>query len=59
MKYKDNFVPKNIKLNIIYEDKDILVINKPKGLVVHPGAGNYDKTLANGLVLNINKIYLI
>ena len=38
-----------MNLNIIYEDKDILLINKPKGLVVHPGAGNYYDTLANGL----------
>ena len=37
-------------LNIVYEDKDILIINKPAGLVVHPGAGNYDKTLVNALI---------
>jgi len=42
--------PSKIKLNIKYEDKDILVINKPKGMVVHPGAGNYEDTLANALV---------
>ena len=41
--------PKNIKLEIIYEDKDLMVINKPKGMVVHPGAGNFDNTLANAL----------
>ena len=41
--------PKNIKLNIIFEDSDILVIDKPKGMVVHPGAGNHDYTLANAL----------
>ena len=38
-----------IKLNVIFEDKDILIINKPKGMVVHPGAGNFDNTLANAL----------
>ncbi len=43
-------VPKKIKLEIVYEDKDILVINKPKGMVVHPGAGNYDSTLVNALL---------
>ena len=43
-------IPKKIQLNIIYEDKSILVINKPKGLVVHPGAGNYDNTLVNALL---------
>ena len=42
-------IPKYIKLDIIYEDNDILVINKPKGLVVHPGAGNHEDTLANAL----------
>ena len=41
--------PKNIELNITYEDKDILVINKQRGLVVHPGAGNLKNTLANAL----------
>ena len=45
-----NVIPKKIKLNIIYEDKDILVINKPKGMVVHPGAGNYENTLVNALL---------
>ncbi len=48
-KEKNKLIPKKMKLNIIYEDKDILLINKPKGLVVHPGAGNYYDTLANGL----------
>ena len=42
--------PSKIKLNIKYEDQDILVINKPAGMVVHPGAGNYEDTLANALV---------
>ncbi len=45
-----NIIPKKIKLNIIYEDKDVLVINKPKGMVVHPGAGNYENTLVNALL---------
>ncbi len=43
-------LPNNIKLDIHFEDKDILVINKPKGMVVHPGAGNYENTLANALI---------
>ena len=42
-------IPKKIELDIIYEDKDILIINKQKGLVVHPGAGNFKNTLANAL----------
>ena len=46
---KTKLKPKNIKLDIVYEDRDILLINKPKGMVVHPGAGNYENTLANAL----------
>ena len=40
----------DIKLNIVYEDEDILIINKPAGLVVHPGAGNKSGTLVNALI---------
>jgi 23S rRNA pseudouridine1911/1915/1917 synthase len=42
--------PQDLNLDIIYEDEDIIVINKPKGMVVHPGAGNPDHTLVNGLL---------
>jgi 23S rRNA pseudouridine1911/1915/1917 synthase len=42
--------PSKIKLDIRYEDKDVLIVNKPKGMVVHPGAGNYKNTLANALL---------
>ena len=42
--------PYKYKLNIIYEDNDVMVINKPAGLVVHPGAGNFDNTLVNALI---------
>ena len=45
-----SLVPNEIKLDIQHEDKDILIINKPKGMVVHPGAGNKTNTLANALV---------
>ena len=44
------FEAQNIKLDIVYEDDDILVINKPAGLVVHPGAGNPDGTVLNALL---------
>ena len=54
-KREKELIPKKIKINIIYEDSDILVINKPKGLVVHPGAGNFQNTLANGLVFRYKK----
>jgi 23S rRNA pseudouridine1911/1915/1917 synthase len=42
-------VPENIPLNIVYEDDDLMVINKPAGMVVHPGSGNYSGTLLNGI----------
>ena len=42
--------PENIPLDIIYEDDDIIVVNKPKGMVVHPAAGHYTGTLVNGLM---------
>ena len=42
--------PYKYKLNIIYEDGDVMIINKPAGLVVHPGAGNFDNTLVNALI---------
>ena len=45
-----DIVPKEMPLQIVYEDDDVLVINKPKGLVVHPAAGHQDDTLVNGLL---------
>lgn len=42
--------PENIPLDVVYEDEDLLVLNKPAGLVVHPGAGNYTGTLVNALL---------
>ncbi len=45
-----DIVAKEMPLEIIYEDEDVLVINKPKGLVVHPAAGHQDDTLVNGLL---------
>lgn len=42
--------PENIALDILYEDDDLIVINKPAGLVVHPGNGNWDGTLVNALI---------
>lgn len=42
--------PENIPLNVVYEDDDLLVVNKPKGMVVHPAAGNYTGTLVNALL---------
>ncbi len=44
------YTPQEIALDVVYEDDDILIINKPAGLVVHPGSGNWDNTLLNGLL---------
>jgi len=54
-KAENKLIPKKINLNIIFEDKDILLINKPKGMVVHPGVGNYENTLANALAYKYKK----
>ncbi|XID75442.1 23S rRNA pseudouridine(1911/1915/1917) synthase RluD [Alkanindiges sp. WGS2144] len=48
--------PEDIPLDIIYEDDDILVVNKPVGLVVHPGAGNWSGTLVNGLLYHDSRL---
>ena len=45
-----DIAPKEMELDIVYEDADVLVLNKPKGLVVHPAAGHQDDTLVNGLL---------
>ena len=45
-----NIEPEKMKLDIVYEDNDIMIINKPSGMVVHPGNGNYKGTLVNGLM---------
>ena len=50
-----NLKPSKVKLDIVYEDKDIIIVNKPSGMVVHPGAGNYENTLVNGLIYKYKK----
>jgi len=45
-------IPQDIELDIVYEDSDLLVVNKPKGMVVHPAAGNLDGTLVNALLFH-------
>lgn len=47
---KIDIEPTPMDIEIVYEDEDIIVVNKPSGLVVHPGAGNYENTLVNGLL---------
>ena len=48
--FTTEMIPEKMNLNIVYEDDDIMVIDKPSGLVVHPGSGNHSGTLANGLL---------
>ena len=48
--------PENIALNIVFEDDDILIVNKPAGMVVHPGYNNYTGTLVNGLVYHFQQL---
>ena len=48
-------IPQNIPLDVIYEDADIIVVNKPKGMVVHPAPGNPDGTLVNALLYHCNE----
>ena len=47
---ESKILPQKINIDVLYEDNDIILINKPAGLVIHPGAGNYDKTLVNALL---------
>ena len=47
---KVSLKPFNFKLDIVYEDDDLIVINKPAGIAMHPGPGNYDNTIVNGLI---------
>lgn len=48
-------IPENIPLNILYEDENLLIVNKPPGLVVHPGHGNYHGTLVNALLYHFQQ----
>ena len=51
-----DIVPVKMDINIVYEDDDLMVVDKPSGLVVHPGSGNYDNTLVNGLMHYTNSL---
>ena len=51
---KASLKPYKFKLDIVYEDEDLIVLNKPAGIIMHPGAGNYDQTIVNALI-NYNK----
>ncbi len=51
-----DILPEEIKLDVIYEDDDFLVVNKPQGMVVHPSGGCYTKTLVNALLYNVKNL---
>lgn len=55
-KANQDLVAKEIEIPIIYEDDDLIVVDKPNNLVVHPGAGNFDNTLVNGLLFNMKEL---
>ena len=54
LNYEINIEPENIPIDIVYEDDDLLVINKKSGMVVHPAPGHYTKTLVNALLYHFN-----
>lgn len=54
-----DLIPQELDLNIIYEDEEIIVLNKQQGVVVHPGNGNFDKTLVNGLLYHCKDLKAI
>ena len=51
-----DITPENIPLDIYYEDDDVIIVNKPSGMVVHPGNGNYSGTLVNALIYHTNSL---
>ena len=55
-KEKIDILPEDIPLDIVYEDEDLLVVNKPSGMVVHPAVGNYSHTLVNALMYHCNNL---
>lgn len=55
-KEKIDILPEYIPLDIVYEDDDLLVVNKPSGMVVHPAVGNYSHTLVNALMYHCNNL---
>lgn len=55
-RYENEIIPEDIPLNIVYEDDTLMVVNKPAGLVVHPGHGNYHGTLVNALAWHMKEV---
>ena len=52
-RYENDIIPEDIPLDVVYEDSELMVINKPAGLVVHPGCGNYNGTLVNAIAWHL------
>src|SRR6478672_10429027 len=50
-----DIIPENIPIVIVYEDEDVMVVNKPAGIVVHPGSGNRSGTLVNGVAFHLKQ----
>lgn len=55
-RYENDIIPEDIPLDVVYEDEDLMVINKPAGLVVHPGCGNYHGTLVNAIAWHLRDV---
>ena len=55
-RYDNDIIPEDIPLDIVYEDNDLMVVNKPAGLVVHPGCGNYHGTLVNAIAWHLRDV---
>ena len=55
-KRENELIPQDIPLNIVYEDDDLLIVNKKAGMVVHPGYGNYDGTLVNAVAFHVKNL---
>lgn len=54
--HENLLIPEDIPLDIIFEDEAVIVVNKPAGMVVHPGHGNYTGTLVNGLIHHVDNL---
>ena len=54
--YRELLKPERVPINIVYEDKDVIVVNKPPGMVVHPARGHYSGTLINGILYHVKNL---
>ena len=54
--HENLLIPEKMKIDVVYEDDDLIVVNKPPNIVVHPGHGNYSGTLINGLLYHFERL---